>query len=73
MNKCKHCGHILLKHINPKNNKITYLHYNRQYFGNLAINHKHCSMCEVIMNTQKKFVAKDICNKPQPINEKWNK
>lgn len=63
--KCKNCGHRLLKYINSKNNKITYLHFNRHYFGNIGINHKWCSMCEVIMNTRKKFIIKNICNKPE--------
>jgi len=71
--KCKKCGHKLVKHINPKNKAVKYLHHNRSYFGCLAINHTWCSMCEVIMNQRKKFVVGDICNKPQPFRRRPDK
>jgi hypothetical protein len=55
---CKNCGHKLVKHVNPKNGKATYGHYNRYYFRRKAINHKWCSKCE----TEGKE-----CHNPKPL------
>lgn len=44
---CRHCNHRLIKHINSMTKKVTYIHYNRIYYGMIAINHNHCSNCEI--------------------------
>lgn len=53
---CGNCGHLLLKHIDPKTKRVTWLHFNRFHFGKAAINHEWCSVCEVIG---------EECNRPQ--------
>ena len=65
--KCKNCGHELILWQDPKNpDNKKWLHYNRFYFGTLAINDKWCSMCETLTKDKRTFAMKEVCNNPEP-------